>query len=249
MEKKATRAAAITKVATRAKPAQAAVRTATAVKEVQAAATIKSTAIKGIKQPTSIGNAVKVGSNAFSTTGRNLTAAQKELLEKAKTKAALKEDLGRGILPGKLDINQGIGRGRGGRDFRPLTPTSPHINPDILNPYLTASGSILPVSPAVISFVYSLDGQAKKANSPKDYDEQWKGCVFDSWHTGTGPIKIISPSFFEKDILEQPERRVVAVRFKENVSDEEKLKKQLETPASELKNLREILNKNTRLKK
>lgn len=192
MEKKATRAAAITKVATRAKPAQAAVRTATAVKEVQAAATIKSTAIKGIKQPTSIGNAVKVGSNAFSITGRNLTAAQKELLEKAKTKAALKEDLGRGIRPGKLDINQGIGRGRGGRDFRPLTPTSPHI---IFNPYLEASGSILPVSPEVISFVYSLDGRACDTSNPKSFDNQWKRSCF-----YTNPKFRL---FFTKDILEE----------------------------------------------
>lgn len=227
MEKKATRAAAITKVATRAKPAQAAVRTATAVKEVQA-----------VNRPAA----------------NTKAAAQKELLEKAK--GLIKTDRGiktlpgvightggRGVRPGLAEFDPGSVKGPGGR----ITP--PHINPDILNPYLTASGSILPVSPKVISFVYSLDGQAKKANSPKDYDEQWKGCVFDSWHTGTGPIKINSPSFFEKDILEQPERRFGAVRFKENVSDEEKLKKLLETPASELKNLREILNKNTRLKK
>ena len=182
MEKKATRAAAITKVATRAKPAQAAVRTATAIKTAQA-----------VNRPAA----------------NTKAAAQKELLEKAK--GLIKTDRGiktlpgvightggRGVRPGLAEFDPGSVKGPGGR----ITP--PHINPDILNPYLTASGSILPVSPAVISFVYSLDGQAKGAKSPSDYDEQWKKCVFCSWHSGPS---LITNSFFETDILEKENSR------------------------------------------
>ncbi|MBR6123597.1 hypothetical protein IKQ19_08410 [Candidatus Saccharibacteria bacterium] len=76
----------------------------------------------------------------------------------------------------------------------------PTLNPDFLNPYLNASKSPLPVSPEVISFIYSLDGQAEEAKSTSDYDEQWKKdkCIFTSWCPYWG----YSYCFIDKEILE-----------------------------------------------
>jgi hypothetical protein len=91
--------------------------------------------------------------------------------------------------------------------FKVANPNSdtvgyPTLNPDFLNPYLNASKSPLPVSPEVISFVYSLDGQAEGAKSTSDYDEQWKKdkCIFTSWcpfYPNRDPY-----CFIDKEILE-----------------------------------------------
>lgn len=41
-----------------------------------------------------------------------------------------------------------------------------------------ASTAILPVSPAIINFLYSLDGRAMGAKSYKNFDEQWNRSFF-----------------------------------------------------------------------
>lgn len=151
MEKKATRAAAITKVATRAKPA----RLVTSA---------------NIEERLEQAKKLTIG------TGRNTSLEAVTLPN------------GRGALHGA--INTARGRGR-------TIPS--HINPDKLNPYLTASGSILPVSPKVISFVYSLDGCASGSSKPNSFDNQWKrGCFY---------TNAKFRPFFTKDILEQERTR------------------------------------------
>ena len=130
--------------------------------------------------------------NSAATTARVKSA--KDLLDKTKRSVILDAAIERNKnIPGVITTYPP----RGTTPSQTTTPTKP-------NPYLTASRSTLPVSPEVISFVYSLDGQAKGAKSPSDYDEQWKKCVFCSWHSGPS---LITNSFFETDILEKENSR------------------------------------------
>lgn len=130
--------------------------------------------------------------NSSATTAR--VKSTKDLIEKMKLPELIEAaNQGKRSFPGNITTYPP----RAATPTQTKTPTKP-------NPYLTASGSILPVSPEVISFVYSLDGQAKGAKSPSDYDEQWKKCVFCSWHSGPS---LITNSFFETDILEKENSR------------------------------------------
>lgn len=136
--------------------------------------------------------------NSSATTAR--VKSTKDLLEKMKLPELIEAaNQGKRSFPGNITTYPP----RAATHTPTATPTQTKT-PTKPNPYLTASRSTLPVSPEVISFVYSLDGQAKGAKSPSDYDEQWKKCVFCSWHSG---LPLYDNSFFEKEILEKEKSR------------------------------------------
>lgn len=147
----------------------------------------------------------KITTHAKKTQAANRPITEKkatipdEILERAKASIKVKNDTNASSLSVETDMSKILKH-----DYREsiYDKDAIMINPDVFNPYLDASASPLPVSPEVISFVYSLDGQAEGAKSTSDYDEQWKKdkCIFTSWcpfYPNRDPY-----CFIDKEILE-----------------------------------------------